>query len=164
MVYEFVSTLLFILPAYIANMFPVISNGKHPIDFEKKFKGERILGDGKTIEGGFVGIVTGTLAGITLSYLMLGNEMSLPLAFMLSFGAIFGDSVGSFIKRRMKIPQGNSVFPLDQIDFLIGALLFSSFFQILEINQYIFLLLITPVLHLIANRIGYKMKLKKVPY
>ena len=46
------------------------------------------------------------------------------IGFLLGFGALLGDALGSFIKRRMGIGRGKPAPILDQIDFLIVATCF----------------------------------------
>jgi CDP-2,3-bis-(O-geranylgeranyl)-sn-glycerol synthase len=48
----------------------------------------------------------------------------LGLAF--GFGAMGGDSVKSFLKRLRKMPPGQSWIPMDQLDFVVGALVLVS--------------------------------------
>jgi CDP-2,3-bis-(O-geranylgeranyl)-sn-glycerol synthase len=45
--------------------------------------------------------------------------------FLLSLGALFGDLFGAFLKRRMGFAPGELLPVVDQIDFIIGAILFS---------------------------------------
>lgn len=159
--------LVFILPAYIANGTPVIIGrllgGGHPIDFGKNFfDGRRILGDGKTIEG-FVG---GTLAGIAIAAVL--ERWGLHGLFegtVLSMGALLGDMLGSFIKRRLGYKRGDPVLLLDQLDFLFGALgLYWLFFDDIGVGIFVFLVLITPILHIVTNAGAYFLGLKKVPW
>jgi CDP-2,3-bis-(O-geranylgeranyl)-sn-glycerol synthase len=161
--------LWFILPAYTANSFPVIAKGTHPLDFSRFLKNHRVLGDGKTFEGTITGIAFGTLTGTIQvfaqpfmpdSFFIMTTEM----AFLLSAGAILGDIIGAFIKRRLGIPRGGSALLLDQLDFLVVALLFSSFIFVLSNELYIVLLVMTPILHLTANRVSHFFKLKEVPW
>ena len=164
-----VQSLWFILPAYSANALPVIAKGKHPLDFGRNFMGNRLLGDGKTLEGSVTGIAFGTLAGTLQVFAqpyMPSNfvVMTTGLAFVLSFGAIFGDIVGAFIKRRLGIPRGGSAPLLDQLDFLTMALLLSAPLQALDVSVYAALIIMTPIVHLSANKIGHYLKLKEVPW
>jgi CDP-2,3-bis-(O-geranylgeranyl)-sn-glycerol synthase len=85
-------------------------------------------------------------------------------SFLLSFGALIGDLIGSFIKRRLNLERGQPAPPLDQLDFIIGALAFSFIVFIPPIEIIIVLLVLTPIIHLIANVIGYKLRLKKEPW
>lgn len=159
-----------IAPAYAANAFPPLMNGRRPLDFKRRLKTHRIFGDGKTIEGSIAGLLFGIFIGslqiLSQSYIPeFGlTKMAIPLVFLLSIGAIFGDILGSFIKRRLGVPRGNPVIFLDQLDFLVISLLFASF--IINIDFYIILILIilTPPIHWIANLIGYLTKVKKTPW
>ncbi len=167
--YIFIEALLFILPAYIANMAPVFAHkisGKYnlPVDFGKNsFDGKRIFGDGKTWNGLFFGIFIGGLVGYLEG--LLGLQAGMQSGLVLGFGALFGDLVKSFFKRRVGFERGRPWFPFDQIDFIIGAfLVYYLFFRQFVLMHFIILLVLTPVLHLAANWIGFKLKLKKEPW
>lgn len=154
-------------------MSPVVLGGKTPLDFNIEFADKKpILGKGKTWRGSIMGIAAGTLiayiqtiiqSNYNLETLNL-TEMTLTLGFLLSSGAITGDIVKSFIKRRMNIERGKMLPVLDQIDFIIGALIFASFATSIRPETAITLIIITPAVHRIANIIAYKLKLKKVPW
>ena len=173
---EFVKALLILFPAYAANGFPPLARGKRPIDMNKNFLGSRIFGNGKTIEGFALGILAGFLIGALEAYLYsdlnayaMMYDVTLPLitlfiGFMISFGALFGDLAGSFIKRRFKLDRGAEVPLLDQWNFVIGAVLFSMWFTEINIWMFLIMLLITPVVHRIANIIAHRLKIKKVPW
>lgn len=61
---------LAVAPSYIANGTMPFTGGRWPIDHGKTlFDGERIFGDGKTIDGLVGGFVIGTIAGFALSFL-----------------------------------------------------------------------------------------------
>jgi len=160
------SAVLFFMPAYIANAAPTIFGGGTVLDFGKNFAdGRRIFGNGKTWRGSAVGIFSGTF------YKVLENmaaqkpfSAQLMLAFSLSFGAIFGDILASFVKRRAGFEKGESAPLLDQLDFVVGGLFFASFFARIEPETVFILLLITPALHLAVNMLGYVLKKKEVPW
>jgi CDP-2,3-bis-(O-geranylgeranyl)-sn-glycerol synthase len=118
--------------------------------------GKRILGDGKTFVGFIFGVLVGTLVGFLQGNLLLG--------FLLSFGTMFGDSVGSFVKRRLKIKRGKDFPLIDQLFFLIFALIFAWSVTSLELIQIIELIIVTPFLHRLTNIIAYYLKLKRVPW
>ena len=120
------SSLYYFLPAYLANMAPVIFKKvnplKTPVDFNKKFKGQPIFGNHKTW-GGFI---IATLIGLKTFYLQTllyqfpffqkyslinYSEYSLLLGLLLGFGAIFGDLIKSFFKRRYRHKPGESWIP-----------------------------------------------------
>ncbi|MDP2846531.1 MAG: CDP-archaeol synthase, partial [Candidatus Methanoperedens sp.] len=92
------------LPAYIANPTAVVFGGGTPVDFGKNWKdGRRILGDGKT----FRGLIGGTACGIIVGLVQMNappqwslGSFTLTTIITLSFGALLGDMVKSFFKRR----------------------------------------------------------------
>lgn len=180
---EILVALWFILPAYVANAFAVVFSGGPPIDFGKIFiDGKRIFGDGKTIRGFIGGVSMGIIVGtiqlfassyilkqISLYYVMDLQEIflvqvSVPRVCLLSFGALIGDLIGSFIKRRFGLKRGAPAPILDQLDFLLGALFFANVIKPLQLKYFIILIIITPAIHLYANSIGYVLKLKKEPW
>jgi len=183
-----------IIPAYIANASALLVGGGTPIDFGKKWKdGKRILGDGKTWQGLLAGSFIGMTAGFGLSvaakyaqaydfpiYLndFTGFPMMIPLVFSICFGALLGDIVESFFKRRQNIPRGSDWIPFDQLDFILGVLcltfimsLLLHLFSLLSYNWFIeqfsvyhilTLLIATPFIHLFSNFIHKKISNRKI--
>ena len=149
---------MFMTPALIANASAVIFKGIYPIDFEKKFiDSEPIFGKNKTIGGFIGGGATGFLVGV-----LINKDMVLSAA--LSFGALLGDLMGAFIKRRLKIKPGQPFPLLDQYDFVFGAIIFSYPISQLDTYAIIAFLFTVPLIHLFTNVIGYMLNLKKVPW
>jgi CDP-2,3-bis-(O-geranylgeranyl)-sn-glycerol synthase len=174
---ELVKSLLIIFPAYAANGFPPLARGKIPIDLKEKwFDKNRIFGDGKTIEGFGFGLFAGFLIGALETYLypdlnayamQFGVQLpfiNLFIAFMIVFGALCGDLTGSFLKRRFRLKRGADVPLLDQWNFVIGAVLFTYWFTEITIWMFLIMLLITPIIHRIANIIAHKIRVKKEPW
>ena len=157
-------TFAYIFPAYIANSSAALFGGGRPIDFGKKFRKKRIFGDGKTIKGTLAGLFWGTVTGIIIGYLINNILLYTKLGFILALGAILGDIAASFLKRRFRIKQGQSVPVLDQLDFVMGALILSPLVLIPNAYQALFILIVTPAIHLFVNLCGYLLKLKKVPW
>lgn len=160
-----VDTVLVYLPAMISNATPTFIRKGTPLDKGKVFiDGRRILGDGKTIEGLIVGLYFGFV--VSFSYTIVFGHYVLALQLLASsLGALLGDIIGSFIKRRIGIPRGGRALILDQLDFYLGAnalLLITGF----KINVWVFLVgaVIVLVLHVITNRIAYMLGLKNVPW
>jgi CDP-2,3-bis-(O-geranylgeranyl)-sn-glycerol synthase len=135
-----VQVLWFFVPAYLANMSPVLVQGRFqrlatPMDGGRSWRGKRILGDHKTWRGLLVGIVVGTVVyelqrllgaagvGADLALLDYADHPVLP-GFLMGFGTGVGDAVKSFFKRRIDIAPGASWPVFDQLDFLAGAYLF----------------------------------------
>ncbi|UCF11929.1 MAG: CDP-2,3-bis-(O-geranylgeranyl)-sn-glycerol synthase [Thermoplasmatales archaeon] len=173
-----------IIPAYIANASAVLVGGGTPVDFGKNWKdGKRILGDGKTWRGLFAGAFIGMIGGFGLAvaarYIALsdfaflnlsdfeGFPLMIPIIFSLCFGALTGDVVKSFFKRRIGKNRGEGWFLFDQIDFIVGAFFFSFlvsgilqvsglmsnnwFYESFTLWHILFLIVITPFIHLTAN-------------
>ncbi len=177
----------YILPAYVANGFAVFAKlikSRHPIDRGQFLRdGQPLLGPGKTWEGFIVGFISGSLIGILLffsapllfalilQYLYLPPEFvpivlitSPLLGVLVALGALVGDLIGSFIKRRLKIERGKPAPLLDQLDFIIMALIFGLLISPLPLILVLFLLIVTPIIHLVANAIGYVIGLKREPW
>ena len=194
--YEIVlQALWLVLPAYIANASAVLVGSGTPIDFGKNWRdGKRILGDGKTWRGLFVGAFVGITGGFGLAVVAKYANMSdfafiglsdftgfpfmIPIIFSICFGALMGDIIESFFKRRVGKKRGEDWIPFDQLDFILGVLFFSFFMAVLlqilgltegnwffenfTIWHVLFLILITPFFHLIANFIHKKIKSKNL--
>ena len=162
-----------IFPAYVANASAVLFKGKISIDFGKKWHGKPIFGSGKTWRGLAGGTMAGIIAGLLMNlvYPSFGNGMEMFIVlFSLSFGALVGDLIKSFIKRRIGKQRGEKWLIADQIDFLLGSFLFSFLFARewfvanFRIYHIVFLLIFTPLIHLATNILAYVLKLKKVPW
>ena len=174
------------VPMLIANSAAVLFGGGTPVDFGKTMKdGTRCLGDGKTWNG----LIGGTLSGMGLGMIqvIIMNLLDKPewtygecvpctvfILFLLAFGSMFGDMLGSFIKRRMKIARGAKFPVMDQYDFFIGTMMLivplqwawlrANFLEGVYLVGFIGLILLIPVMHRAVNIIGFKMGKKDVPW
>ena len=159
-----IEALKFILPAYCANAIPVITGGGLPIDFGKKFSdGKPIFGKNKTFRGLFSGLIVGTAVGFVESAFF---NYHIAFGLLSSLGALFGDLTGAFVKRRLGIAPGDLLPVIDQVDFIIGAILlsFPVRSQVLSWELTITVLIITPPIHLLTNFAAYKLGLKNNPW
>lgn len=162
MVLKYAYAIWFIFPAYIANMVPVLISKinvlNKPVDFGRKLWGKRIFGNSKTWRGIFFAIFYGWLIGFLQNRAFSG--------FILSVGAMTGDLTASFIKRRIGLKSGDRLWLVDQLNLLVGALLLSFIFGLLNVDleQIIFLSIFTFFLHYSSSLIGYKLKVKKTPW
>lgn len=174
-----VTAIWLMLPAYLPNNFAVIFGGGTPLDFGRTFKdGRRIMGDGKTYRGTVAGTAFGVLAGMLMNLIApalglpsFGSGLSqLPILIGLSFGAMIGDIVASFFKRRMGLARGARLFFIDQLDFVFGAWILTVilapgwFAENFTLSVIAVVLVITPLLHRVTNIIGYKIGAKKEPW
>ena len=166
----------FMLPAYFSNMAPVIMKNSFrrlavPVDSGKRLAGKEIFGSHKTYRGIVFGIAFGILAAFfqyALYSIGFFKEISLVdynhwaiIGFLLGAGAIAGDLVESFFKRRIGIPSGKAFIPFDQVDFVIGALVFISFYAIVQIDIAIVILAISFVLDVAVNHFSFYLGLRK---
>ncbi|MCW3995368.1 MAG: CDP-2,3-bis-(O-geranylgeranyl)-sn-glycerol synthase [Candidatus Bathyarchaeota archaeon] len=162
--------LKFIFPAYCANATPVLAGGGTRMDFERNFvDGKRIFGNNKTFRGFFFGWGVGFGVGLAEG-LVFGWE-SYPILFsvLIPLGALLGDLTGAFIKRRLNIAPGGLLPIVDQVDFVVGAVVFALplaliSWQGLSWQVAVTVLLITPPIHLFTNYLAYRLKLKKNPW
>jgi len=174
------SCFYFFLPAYFTNMTPplvrrvnLFNSLDKPVDFGKNFLGQPILGKNKCWRGVIFGILIGILAvGLQcwLYQFSFIKEISLfdysgvnilAFGFLISAGAVFGDLLFAFIKRRLKMEPGARFIPFDQTNYVIGAALFLTPFLKISILIWITIFVLTFFLHLIFNRMGYLLGLHK---
>ena len=174
------------LPAYIPNSMAAVFGGGRPIDGGRVLKdGRRILGDGKTYRGLFAGIACGVLLGLLQMVLIIpvsellnislppfsgSGSQTLVVLLSLASGSLFGDMFKSFFKRRLGMKRGASLPLVDQLDFVLGAWVFTylsspGWFVIhFTWDIVVVVLIITPLIHLITNIIGYILGVKKEPW
>ncbi len=179
------SAICIMIPAAITNPIAVYFGGGRPIDRNHTlFDGRRILGKGKTWRGlysgtiagmvlGFGGVIADYLAGTNL-YLFGHYPDLFIVVFLLAFGALFGDMLGSFIKRRLNLSPGDELPGMDQYDFIIGAWLLliifrphyflTHFIYGWRILSLITVIVLTPLAHRATNVFGYKRGFKEVPW
>lgn len=78
-------------------------------------------------------------------------------------GPLLGDAIKSFFKRRMNLKPGATWFPFDQIDYIVGGIVFLLPIVQLDWWKYIIVAIVYFALHLISTSIGYLLKLKDSP-
>lgn len=86
------------------------------------------------------------------------------LGLLLALGAILGDMVESYFKRKKGLKPGKPWIPWDQLDFVLGAIILSAFVYVPDILVIVILLLISPLLHILVNHIAYWLKIRKSRY
>jgi CDP-2,3-bis-(O-geranylgeranyl)-sn-glycerol synthase len=147
------------LPVYCTNGAPVIFGGGRPIDSGRSLSdGQRILGDHKTVRGFTSGLIIGVIVGAFESLFL--SENLLPIAIFASAGALLGDLAGAFLKRRLRIKPGRPFPVLDQLDFVIGAVLMVSIISNVSLGTVLIAVLVTPPIHLLTNLGAYALGLK----
>ncbi len=161
---------LIAIPIYLSNGMALFFGGETPLDFGKKFFDKRpLFGGGKTFKGTIAGIAFGTLGGVVASILfpnltLLLDTNYVVYGFFLSLGAMLGDITASFIKRRLKVERGETVFLLDQLDFLVGSILLGMVVFTPPFAVVAFLAIFTISIHKFANVVAFKTRIKNVPW
>jgi acid phosphatase family membrane protein YuiD len=174
------TALYFAMPGLVANMAPIfvrkIEFLNYPVDFRKGFLGKRLFGDHKTYRGFFFAAVTSIvllyiqklLSGIaffdSISYLDYGSMPPgdvIYLGLLLGIGAMLGDLVKSFVKRRLGISPGTPFFPWDQLDYVVGILCLVWLYKAPTFEMSIALLVLAPLAHIVVRFFGYKIGMNK---
>ena len=174
-----VTALWAMLPAYIPNNAAVLAGGDRPIDGGQTMGGSRLLGDGKSWRGTFVGWLAGALLAVVLDQLepaatdALGfavSEFPIGAIVALPLGAMLGDIGASFLKRRTGRERGAPFPGVDQLDFVVGALVLGVlaapgwFTDTFTFPVLAVVLVVTPVLHVTTNGLAYVLGLKDEPW
>jgi len=181
---EIFFALWFFLPAGIANVTPIfvaqiswLKRFDTPIDFGKAYRGKRIFGAHKTWRGLITGILFGTLtlalqqlaiqhSGWLQSWTHQIDYTQLPtliLGPLFAIGALGGDAIESFFKRQRGIAPGHGWFPFDQTDYIIGGAIATMPFVQLSLLQYVWLVVLWLIVHIISTVVGYLMGVKERP-
>ena len=174
----FLWALWIMIPAYIPNPAAALVGGGTPIDFGKCAKdGRRLFGDGKTWRGLIGGIIIGIIFGAAQMFLAAYFHWDfLPqhtwvTVISLATGALLGDLIKSYFKRRLGKDRG-AKWPLaDMYDMVIALALTGGMSWFAQFGDVFFgilvlaaILIISPVLHRGANIIGYMLGLKDRPW
>lgn len=178
MFFELLKYIYFFAPAGFANMAPIFTRGifkklAFPVDFHKKYKGRAIFGSHKTLRG----IISGVIFGIVIAYLQrslfaysffrnislidYSAENVLMLGLLMGLGALIGDMIESFFKRRLNIKPGSRFIPWDQIDWILGMIVFTYFIYPYTLNMIVILIIMAFILHIVFRFIGYYIKINK---
>ena len=151
-----VTLLIKFLPAFCAPLVAPVSMllpKTHPIDFGVYLWGQRLFGDKKTIEGTFAAIILATCMGVALSEPLVG--------FVFAVGAMLGDLLNSFIKRRLKIPPGKYFPIMDELNFLFFPVIFAPSFFSITLLDVLVLGVLAMFLHYLYDRVALFTGFKK---
>ena len=167
------------LPAYVPNNVAVVAGGGPPVDGGRTWRGDRLLGDGKTWRG----LAAGTLAGLVLAVALTAvapaasavagvalPRFPLAAAVALPAGAMLGDVTASFVKRRTGRERGAPFPVVDQLDFAAGAIVLALLaapgwtLATFTLPVLVAVAVLTPALHLLTNAVGYALGLKAEPW
>jgi len=161
-----IKALYFMLPAYFANMAPVLTKNhfkKLAIPVNAK-----LFGKNKTWRGFISAIIFAMIIAFIQQWIGWNSIIDYSkvniwlLGFLLGFGAMFGDKLESFFKRRIGIPPGKPWYVFDQLDFPLGAMMFASFIVPFTWIDFTIIIVGTFVLTVLVNHISYWLGIRKV--
>lgn len=175
----------FFIPAGVANVTPIfaalipgLKRLNAPLDFGLRIGDAPLLGSNKTWRGVITGVAAGSLTFWLQQQAVQHNSFLaavvkdawtptlLPLWLlgpMLSLGALAGDAVESFLKRRNHIAPGQPWFPYDQIDFTLGAIALSALVIMPPLTVYAVGLVLWAAIQTAAQYAGYWLGIKERP-
>ncbi len=172
--------LYFFLPAYVANTIPVIAARFQilprlavPID-----GGRNWFGPHKTIRGFLLGTTGGVLCAYCQAKLHSFESFALfsltdynrvnplILGFLLGFGSLTGDSLGSFVKRRLHMRPGEHLWFLDELTMAAGAIVCMAILYPTPSARKAYIviacILITFAWHITAAKTAYLFRIREV--
>lgn len=160
--------LYFMLPAYCANMAPVLVMKYFPklaIPIHKEK-----LGSHKTWRGVLSAVVVSII--VTFIQKLIGirsivdysNVSFVMLGFLLGFGAMFGDSLKSYFKRKRGIDPGKPWYGFDQVDYPLGAMMFASLIVGINWLEFTIILIGSFILTVAANHIAFRLGIRKTQW
>jgi CDP-2,3-bis-(O-geranylgeranyl)-sn-glycerol synthase len=118
----------------------------------------RWLGPSKTLAAYYAGPLMATIV------LYMYDPNFLVDGLVLGLGAVLGDHIKSFIKRRLGYPPGYKWWP-DRIDFAIGGGIASTFlFDWVTPLHVLTIITAAWPIHVVGNLIGYYLGWRKTPH
>lgn len=150
-------------PAYVGNMAP---------PFVRFWRGwnppisERWLGAHKTVLGALAGVIVALVVALIQSRVdwhggsLVDYDRWPLIGALLGVGAIGGDAVKSFFKRRRGIPAGASWIPADQLDSVAGALILIQLAVRLSWSDVVLLLAFTFIGDIVVNHLSFRLGIR----
>jgi CDP-2,3-bis-(O-geranylgeranyl)-sn-glycerol synthase len=148
----------------VANGAPIIARHifgrrfSHPVDGNLVLAdGQRLFGPSKTIRGVVLSIAASLAFAVPL-------EMGWNTGLVAGAGAMLGDLLSSFIKRRLKKPPRSMALGLDQVpESLVPALACSSLLP-LTVQDIVVVVLAFVFAELLLSKILYRLHIRLRPY
>ncbi len=173
----------FFLPAGLANAAPVFAalipglrQFNAPMDAGRKYRGKLIFGEHKTWRGLLAGIVVATLVNALQKYLYVHTSWAAHLSWfdyrpsiiwvlgpLFGLGVILADAIESFFKRQRNIGPGETWFPFDQTDYILGGCFFSLAVVQLSLAQFFWVMITWFGMHLLSVYIGHQLGIRDKP-
>lgn len=159
---RFIELLYLMLPVYFANMAPPFVKYWHgwnrPIS-------TKYLGSHKTVVGFVLGIITAAAVTFLQSRTqwrggLLPYDDWLLLGVATGTGAMLGDSIKSFFKRRLKIAPGHAWIPFDQLDFIAGGLLALGYWMHFSWTDILLIIAFSFAADIVVNHLSFYLNVR----
>jgi CDP-2,3-bis-(O-geranylgeranyl)-sn-glycerol synthase len=130
---------------------------------------ERWLGAHKTAVGATAGVLMALLIAFIQSRIgwngaVVDYSRWPVIGLALGVGAVGGDLLKSFLKRRRRIPPGARWIPADQLDFVIGAIALIAPFAHLTWSDVVAVLLVSFVADIAVNQVAFRLQIRETPW
>jgi len=154
--------LLFLMPLWFINtllnifhFIPILKKIDKPLDFDSKFiDHNRILGDSTTLIGLPVALSGGLAASLIIN-------KTLIYGIILGASCYLGHACGSFIKRRLNIPDGKYLPFVDHLNYVYFCGTLLLILDYIKPTIFLYALLLNSIAHPILCFLGYKVGLRK---
>ena len=162
-----------------AELFPALA--RIPLDRKKTFRHRRIFGENKSLRGAIVMPLATIICTLLQAALASQFEWARDLGFvdfhrispvlwgaLLGVGYVVGELPNSFLKRQLDVPPGAPApgiagaffWLLDQVDSLLGILLFLGMVWVPPLPVALTMLALTLVIHPLTSLLMMALKLK----
>lgn len=154
--------LYFMAPAYLANMAPPFA--RYWTGWNRPIHAPA-LGTHKTVVGFALGVFAALLmAAMQSRFDVPGARLDYSawpwLGLGFGIGAMTGDCIKSYFKRRRGRPPGTRWIPYDQLDFVIGALVVVGPFAALDAADIAVIVVASFLGDIAVNRVAYRLGIK----
>ncbi len=165
----------YLLPMGMGNLAPFFARGhlqRLAVPLDSLVRRPGLFGTHKTVRGIVAALVVGTLAFLVQKVLSVYPpinqldlfsywEMTWWFGVLAGLGAILGDLARSWLKRRAGIRPGERFFPFDQVDYVLGGMLFTVTFYQPSAGVFLVTVTLGILLHVIFNFIGHALGWKE---
>lgn len=157
-----VKALLLILVANSApiliSLVPYVDKLSYPLDGKFKFfDGRRWLGDNKTWRGVIAAMLATSICAVVI-------QSGWILGLIVGVLAMLGDSISSFMKRRLAMTPSAMALGIDQVPESLLPLIYLQYRWSLDWYSVLLVVLLFAILEIILSRILFRLHIRKRPY
>ncbi len=142
---------------YCKRKWPQLAKLDQPLDFHRSLGKDRILGKSTTL----LGLLIALISGLALSKCL--NVLGLHSSMLGGTAVYFGHALGSFIKRRLHIPQGQFAPIIDHADSVVTLGVLYFILDIVRVPSIILAMVLSILLQPILCYVGYRLHIREHP-